>query len=125
MGEFQDLRVWRKAHELTLRVYRLTAEFPKYELYGLTSQLRRAAASVPANIAEGCGRGGDVELARFLRIALGSAHELQYHLLLARDIGYIEPHAYGPLSEANVEVRSMLVRLIQSLQSRSTVDRRP
>jgi four helix bundle protein len=83
MQDFRKLVAWRKAHELTLRVYDVTASFPKDEVYGLTSQMRRASSSIPANIAEGCGRNGNAELARFVYIALGSASELEYHLLLA------------------------------------------
>ena len=81
-----ELKVWQKAHQLTLAVYQITAPFPREELYGLTSQLRRAAASIPANLAEGCGRNGDAEFARFCSIALGSVSELDYHLLPARDL---------------------------------------
>jgi four helix bundle protein len=87
MRDFRKLMVWQKAHQLTLGIYELTANFPRDEVYGLTSQVRRAAASIPANVAEGCGRDGDTELARFLRIAMGSANELEYHLILARDLG--------------------------------------
>jgi len=83
MKDFRELKVWEKAHQLTLEVYKATTIFPKDELYGLTSQIRRACASIPANIAEGCGRRGDAEFARFLGIAMGSASELDYHLLLA------------------------------------------
>ena len=79
-----------KAHNLTLLIYRATQKFPKEELYGLTSQIRRSCGSIPANIAEGCGRSGDVELARFLQIAMGSASELEYHILLARDLNLID-----------------------------------
>src|ERR1017187_11021165 len=85
-----QLKVWQKAHQLTLAVYQITAPFPRSELYGLTSQLRRSCASIPANLAEGCGRNGDAELARFCSIAMGSASELEYHLLLARDLKLIE-----------------------------------
>lgn len=85
MGDFKKLAVWEKAHRLTLAVYRASGSFPKDELYGLMSQIRRAAASIPTNIAEGSGRGGDRELVRFLHIALGSANELEYQLLLAKD----------------------------------------
>lgn len=84
MKDFKKLIVWKKAHEMTLNIYRTTKSFPKDEVYGLTSQLRRAASSIPANIAEGCGRNSDAELARFLQIAAGSASEVEYHLLLAR-----------------------------------------
>jgi four helix bundle protein len=83
--DFRKLKVWRMSHDFTLAVYEATAAFPKEELYGLTSQVRRAAASVPANIAEACGRGGNAEFARFIRIAMGSASELEYHLLLAHN----------------------------------------
>ncbi|HEX5848085.1 MAG TPA: four helix bundle protein [Rubrobacter sp.] len=86
MKDFHELKVWEKGHELTLAAYKATARFPVEERYGLTSQIRRASASVPANIAEGCGRGGDTELARFLQIAAGSAGELEYHLLLANQL---------------------------------------
>ena len=84
MQDFRQLKVWRKAHSLALAIYKGTVRFPRTELYGLTSQIRRACVSIPANIAEGCGRGGDPELGRFLQIAMGSASELEYHLLLAR-----------------------------------------
>jgi four helix bundle protein len=86
MKDFRDLRVWRKAHELTLLAYRCTATFPREELYGLTSQIRRCAASVAANIAEGCGKRGNAEFQRFLNISTGSASELEYHFLLSRDL---------------------------------------
>jgi len=86
MKDFRDLQVWQKAHDLTLLVYQTTTRFPRAEQYGLTSQLRRASSTVAANLAEGCGRKGDAELARFCSIAMGSASELEYHLLLARDL---------------------------------------
>jgi len=79
MQDFKKLEVWRKAHELTLDVYRATESFPRTEVYGLTTQLRRSCSSIPANIAEGCGRGTNGDLGRFLRIAAGSASELEYH----------------------------------------------
>ena len=82
--DFRELKVWQKAHQLTLTVYQLTAAFPREELYGLTSQLRRSCSSIPANLAEGCGRNGDAEFARFCSIAMGSASEVEYHLLLAQ-----------------------------------------
>ena len=87
--DFRELKVWEKAHEFTLRAYRLTETFPKQELFGMTSQIRRCGSSIPANIAEGCGRLGNSELHRFLQIACGSTSELEYHLLLARDLGYL------------------------------------
>ena len=95
MKDFRDLKVWSKAHNMALSAYRLTVHFPKEEMYGLTSQIRRAGASIPANIAEGCGRDGDGELARFLQIAAGSASELEYHLLLS----VIQQHAEQGVGE--------------------------
>ena len=89
MKDFRQLKVWQKAHQLTLDVYRLTASFPSDEIYGLTTQMRRAGSSIPANLAEGCGRNGDAELSRFCHIAMGSASELEYHLLLARHLKVI------------------------------------
>src|SRR5882757_5230038 len=89
MKDFKELKVWSKAHEMTMSVYRATRSFPKEELYGLTSQLRRAAASIGANIAEGCGRRSDGEFTRFLQIARGSASEIEYHFMLARDLHYL------------------------------------
>jgi four helix bundle protein len=80
MRDFREFKVWEKAHSLTLDIYKATATFPRAEMYGLTSQLRRASSSIPANIAEGCGRGGNAELARFLQIGMGSASELEYHI---------------------------------------------
>src|ERR1035437_2821821 len=87
MKNFRDLMVWQKAHSLTLASYRGTAEFPKQEIYGLISQIRRCSASIAANIAEGCGKGSNAEFQRFLQIAAGSASELEYHFLLAKDLG--------------------------------------
>jgi four helix bundle protein len=117
MRNFRDLRVWAKAHQLTLAVYRETSAFPAAERYDLTRQIRRASASIPANIAEGCGRGGDVEFARFLQIALGSANELDYHLLLARDLGFLAIPAHDTLNSNLTEVKKMLVTFIQTLRS--------
>jgi four helix bundle protein len=87
--DFRRLKVWEKVHLLTLDIYRVTAHFPREETYGLTSQMRRCSASMGANIAEGCGKQGNNELHRFLYIASGSASELDYHLLLARDLMYL------------------------------------
>jgi four helix bundle protein len=117
LKDFRELVVWRRAHELTLAVYRVTASFPRSEIYGLTSQLRRASASVPANLAEGCGRDGDAELARFCSIAMGSASELEYHLLLARDLHLIKPEDYAGLAERATELKRMLTGLLQRLKA--------
>lgn len=115
MKDFRELKVWEKSHQLVLAVYKATRPFPKEELYGLTSQLRRSCASVPANIAEGCGRGSDAELARFLQIAMGSASELEYHLLLAYDLGLLTQSGYEALVREATEVKRMLTAFIQKL----------
>src|SRR5437762_11101884 len=98
MKDFRNLRFWEKSHQLTLSLYKLTVSFPREETYGLTAQIRRAASSIPANLAEGCGRAGDAELGRYCVIARGSASELEYHLLLACDLKLIKPRDYVPLS---------------------------
>ncbi|MGE0605731.1 MAG: four helix bundle protein [Pirellulales bacterium] len=116
MRDFRDLQVWRKAHQLTLDLYRTTAAFPKEELYGLTSQIRRAAASIAANIAEGCGRDGEAELARFCRIAAGSASEVEYHILLAHDLGFLNQQAYAAHTQSTTELKRMLTAFISRLQ---------
>lgn len=115
MRDFRELKVWQKAHQLTLVVYRITGSFLKEELYGLTSQPRRSCASVAANIAEGCGRRGDAELARFLQIAMGSASETQYHLLLSRDLNFLGAPDYAHLEQSIIEIKRMLSSLIQKL----------
>ena len=104
-------------HQLTLAVYKATAAFPKSELYGLTSQIRRASASIPANIAEGCGRTGKAELARFLQVAMGSASELEYHLLLAHDLGLLRDGEYKLLENQAVELKRMLSSFISKLRA--------
>ncbi|MFB3915145.1 MAG: four helix bundle protein [Terriglobales bacterium] len=96
MRNFRDLKVWEKSHRVTLAVYRQTAAFPKSELYGLTSQIRRSAASIAANIAEGAGKNSNPDFGRYLQIALSSASELEYHLLLANDLGYLDSEKYTP-----------------------------
>ena len=108
MRNYRDLQVWNKAHALTLSLYQLSRTFPKEETYGLTSQLRRAAVSVGANLAEGCGRRTSGELARFVRIAMGSASELDYHLVLCRDLGFLKREDFHRASRELTEVRKML-----------------
>ena len=115
MKDFRNLKVWEKAHQLALALYPLTASFPRGETYGLASQIRRAAVSIPSNIAEGCGRQGDPELARFCIIARGSATELEYQLLLARDLKLIQPKDYENLSAETVEIKRMLTVRVQKL----------
>jgi four helix bundle protein len=114
--DFKELKVWAKAHQLTLHVYTVTRDFPRQEVYGLTSQMRRAAVSIAANIAEGCGRRSDGELTRFLHIARGSASELEYHLLLAKDLGFLAEQEHARIEATLVEVQRMLTGLVQRVQ---------
>ena len=114
MKNFRDLKVWEKSHQVALRVYEATGAFPRDALYGLTSQ--RAVVSVPTNIAEGCGRGTDIDFARFLQIAMGSACESEYLLLLSRDLHYLSDDVYESLNEYVVEVKRMLTALLQSVR---------
>jgi four helix bundle protein len=117
MKDFRRLNVWEKAHALTLGTYRATATFPREELYGITSQMRRCSASVAANIAEGCGRTGDGEFHRFLNTAAGSAAELEYFLLLARDLSFLSTEVYETLHEEVLEVQRMLASLLRKVDS--------
>ena len=117
MQSFKNLKVWQKAHLMTLDVYRSTNAFPRQEMYGLTSQMRRCSASVGANIAEGCCRNGDKDFARYLQIATGSAGELEYHVLLARDLDLLNERDYQRLSDEVIEVKRMLAALIQKLRA--------
>ncbi len=119
MKNFRELKVWEKGHQLTLAAYVATKQFPKDELFGLTSQIRRASASIPANIAEGCGRSSDAELARFLHISMGSACELEYHFLLARDLELLKLETYRELETLTIEVKRMLAAFIRKLTSES------
>jgi four helix bundle protein len=115
MEDFKDLKVWAKAHQLTLAIYGITQKFPKAELFGLTSQIRRASASIGANIAEGCGRRSDPEMKRFVQIARGSANELEYHLLLARDLQLLQVDEFKELETKTLEIQRMLAVLTQRL----------
>ena len=116
MKDFRNLKVWEKAHSLTLAVYQATGRFPRHELFGLTSQMRRCSASIGANIAEGCGKRGNNEFQRFLQIASGSASELDYHFLLARDLGFFEEMDYRRLAGELLQLRKMLTALLQKVQ---------
>ncbi len=119
MQDFRNLKVWERAHSLTLDVYRASQGFPREEMYGVTSQMRRASASIGANIAEGVCRNGDLDFARFLQIAAGSASELEYHLLLARDLEMLKATDYQRLSDETVEVKRMLASLMKKLRADS------
>ena len=119
MRDFRKLEVWEKAHRLTLQIYGITRDFPSDERFGLAAQVRRAATSVPTNIAEGCGRDGQKELARFMNIAAGSASEVEYQLLLAFDLNYIQNEKYSELNEQVNEVKRMLNSFIKKLTANS------
>ena len=108
MQDFRKLQVWQKAHKLALNTYAVSANLRQPLYFALRDQLTRAAVSVPANLAEGCGRTGDRDLRRFVRMALGSASELEYHLLLARDLGVLPAQAFEQLTAAVTEVKRML-----------------
>ena len=97
MKDFRQLKVWEKSHKLALAIYKATKEFPKEELYGLISHIRRSSMSIPTNIAEGCGRNTDADFARFLQMAMGSASEIEYQLILARDLEFLPKESYEKL----------------------------
>jgi four helix bundle protein len=117
MRDFTQLKVWERSHRLTLAVYKATAAFPKEEQYGLKSQIRRSCASIPTNIAEGCGRGTNADLARSLQMALGSASELQYHFHLAHDLSYLNSRDFKRLSGEVTEIKRMLTSFIENLRA--------
>lgn len=123
--EFTDLLVWKKAHELTILVYKITKKFPKEELFRLVSQLCRSVSSIPANIAEGFGRTSKKEFVRFLSIAKGSAKESLYHLILAKDLGYITDEEFINLKNRCDEVSKMLSGLIRSIRKNDSYLRTP
>lgn len=112
---FRKLIVWQRAHGLTLLVYKLTEKFPKHEMFGLTSQLRRAVVSVPANVAEGYAAGGKGQFKRYLDIAQGSLAEVEYYLILAQDLNYITSSQYEQAESLRAETGFLLHRLIESL----------
>ena len=117
MRDFRGLQVWERSHRLTLRIYELTSYFPREEIYGLTNQIRRASASVPTNIAEGCGRKTSADFARFLQIAMGSASETEYLILLAHDLKYFNPNQCTELTDTIVSVKRMLTGLLRNIKS--------
>ncbi|WP_289040020.1 four helix bundle protein [uncultured Zobellia sp.] len=115
MRDYRKYKVWELGHEITLMVYQLTKDFPKHEIYGIVSQMRRAAYSIPSNIAEGCGRESDAEFKRFLIISQGSANELEYFTVLAQDLGYIENQIFSDLNNKVDRVRRSLNNLINKI----------
>jgi len=118
MQDFRKLKVWDKAHVTALDIYKMTALFPKEEQYGLTSQMRRASVSVSSNIAEGCGRNGNAEFARFLYIAMGSASELECQILLAHDLGFLNVLDYERLENNVSEVKKMIRALLNKIKTK-------
>jgi len=119
MRNFNDLLVWERSHRLALTLYRATEGFPKNEIFGLTSQIRRAGASIPTNLAEGCGRWGDGDMGRFLQIAMGSASELDYLMRLAKDLGYFQSTEYQELAAELSEIRRMLTAFYKRIRKPS------
>jgi len=117
MKDFRDLLVWQKAYSLTLSSYKATDGFPKAETYGLTIQIRRCAASIAANIAEGCGKRGNGEFQRYLNIACGPASELEYHFLLAHDLAFLSDLDHQNLHNRVVEVKRMLASLARKVDA--------
>ena len=122
MQDFRKLEVWEKAHRITLRIYAITRGFPQDERFGLTTQLRRACASIGANLAEGCCRHSDKDFARFVDISLGSASEVEYFLLLGHDLGYIPDGDFQDLNEDVQEVKRMLAGLNRRLRNTPPAD---
>lgn len=117
MQDYKKLKVWELSHELTLMVYKQSSSFPKDEMFGLTSQIRRASSSIPTNIAEGCGRYSSKELTQFLNISLGSANETLYLLFLAKDLNYITAEDFESLENKIEQIKAMLINLISKIKN--------
>jgi four helix bundle protein len=116
MQDFKKLQVWQKGHSLTKEIYLSTSKFPKEELYGITSQLRRSMLSIPTNIAEGVGRGSDVDFKRFLQIAFGSASEAEYLILISKELKYLTQEEAISFEHQIIEIKKMLSSLIIKLK---------
>jgi len=117
MQNYRALKVWQKAHVFTLDIYKITQTFPKTETYSLVNQMKRSASSIPTNIAEGCGRNSNSDLAYFLNIALGSSNEIDYQVLLVKDLGYISQESYETLESQIGEIKAMLINLISKVRN--------
>lgn len=117
MQDFKNILVWQKAHELVKLIYETTSLFPSHELYGITSQLRRAVVSIPANIAEGAGKGTNADFCRFLQIAFGSACEVEYLLFLSFELNYLSKETYDKSSARLTEIKRMLSGLMKKLKT--------
>jgi four helix bundle protein len=118
MQPFREVKVWEKSHLVGLHIYRVTAGFPKTEQSGLISQMRKSAVAVPCKIAEGCSRNAPRELARYLESAKGSANELEYQVLLAKELGFLPEEAHGTLTEEITEVQKMLAGFIKTVRGK-------
>jgi four helix bundle protein len=119
MKDFRQLKVWEKAHQLTLDIYKASDAFPKEERYGLISQIRRSSMSIPTNIAEGCGRFTDPDFARFLQVAMGSASETEYQLILSHDLEFVSREEFEKLSREVQDVKRMLGSLLRTIRTKS------
>ncbi len=115
MRNFRELQIWQKSHQFTLKTYLFTKNYPKEELFGLTSQMRRSSASIPTNIAEGCGRNTNPDFKRFLVIASGSSAELEYQLILSKDLDYISELTFNKLEKELIEIRKMIHSFIKKI----------
>ena len=116
MKDFRTLKVWEKSHQFTLKIYSLSRNFPKDELFGLISQIRRASSSIAINIGEGCGRGSDADSARFLQISMGSASETEYLIMLCADLEYVPNDSKETLLLEVQELKMMLASLIKTIR---------
>ncbi|MBU2506361.1 MAG: four helix bundle protein [Bacteroidetes bacterium] len=119
MKDFRNLKVWELSHNIALAIYNITATFPKEEMYGLISQIRRASVSIPTNISEGSGRGSDADFKRFLQIAFGSACELEYLLFFSCELKYLSKHDYEQTNLQVIETKKMLIGLIKKLSEKT------
>ena len=117
MRDFSKLFIWQRSHRLVMSIYDVTNKFPKTEIFGLTSQIRRASSSIPINISEGCGRETNKDFARFLQIAIGSACEVEYELLLAKELKYLKEQEYNELSKEVVTIRKMIIKYQSELKN--------
>ena len=119
MQDFKKLKIWQRSHQLVLKIYSVTKRFPTEERYGITSQIRRSSTSIPTNIAEGAGRKGNVEFARFIEIAFSSAAEVEYLLMLSKDLDYISSDEYRKLSDELAEIMRMLSSFLKKLETKN------
>jgi len=119
MRDFRELDIWKNSHALVLKVYKLSQQFPDSEKFGLTSQIRRSSQSIPTNIAEGCGRNTANQLIHFCQISLGSAYELDYQLLLAKDLKYIENELYENLFKESTVLKKQIAAYIKYLNTKN------